>query len=125
MIAKSQVELHCRTKQHWYKALQANGFYLCSLSSPFTTASMLKEIYLGDCYCPMTSDINVHNVLHPPTAEQLVNIIVTAIEENNNYANEKEAKAFRRLGRHMKRATPERLWLLGLLSTMKNDHEVF
>ena len=83
MIAKSQVELHCRTKQHWYNALQANGFYLCGSSSPFITLKLLKEIYMGDCFCPLACNIRVHNVLHKPNSEQLVNIIVTTIENND------------------------------------------
>ena len=80
---------------------------------------------MGDCYCPQTEDVKVHNVLHQPTGEQLVSIIVTAIEDNGNYANAKEENAYRRLAKHMKRATPNTQWMLGLLSTMTSDHEVF
>ena len=87
--------MHVRTKEHWYDALRANGFYLAAYSSPFITLKLLKEIYTGECYCPQASDIRVHNVLHPPTSEQLVSIIITAIEENGEYESQQEEKAYR------------------------------
>ena len=98
---------------------------MCASSSPFITLKLLKEIYTGDCFCPLTCNIRVHNVLHKPNSEQLVNIIVTTIENNDQYTTKAEELSYKRLAKHLKRAMPDRQWLLGLLGMMISDHEIF
>ncbi len=47
------------------------------------------------------------------------------IEQNGNYANEEQANQYKRLAAHMRRHTPDKQWMLFLLSTLNPEHEIF
>ena len=50
--------------------------------------------------------------LHPPSCEQLVDILVALIESNGNYESQAQAEKFNRLAKHMRRSSPDKQWLL-------------
>ena len=83
------------------------------------------EVFRDVCFCPMLKDVKFLPCLHPPTAGQLVDIIATMIENNDSYETEDQAKQYKRLALHMRRSRPEKAWMLGLLSTLHPNHELF
>ena len=47
------------------------------------------------------------------------------IELNESYTSEEQANSYKRLAAHMRRSTPDKSWMLGLLATLHPAHEVF
>ena len=74
MISKEHFSTLVKNKDHFYKAMVANGYFMPSKASPFCTLKIMKEMYDGTCYCPMTLDTRLEPCLHPPSCEQLVDM---------------------------------------------------
>jgi hypothetical protein len=83
------------------------------------------EIFQEVCYCPMMKDVKFLPCLHPPTADQMVEIIATMIDGNDSYESERQADQFKRLAVHIRRSRPDKQWMLGILSTLHPNHEIF
>ena len=47
------------------------------------------------------------------------------IDSNNSYETAKQANQYKRLALHLRRSRPDKQWMLGLLSTLHTNHEVF
>ena len=63
--------------------------------------------------------------MHPPSAEYLVDVIVLLIGDNEHYENQDQKNKYYRLSKHLQHHKPDKQWLLGLLSTMNVNHEIF
>lgn len=85
----------------------------------------MSEVRTGECYCPKLEEMNFKPCLNPPTTSYLVDGLVNMINNNNSYENEREAERFKRLSTFIARHPPEKSWLLGLLSTLVPDNEIF
>ena len=125
MLSKDQVSLFVKNKAQFYEACQTNGFYLPPSRNQFITQKFLLEVYNGTCYCPKQVDVKPLFCLNPPPNHLLVEMIATMIEQNDSYANEEQANQYKRLATHMRRHTPDKQWMLGLLSNLNPGHEVF
>ena len=86
---------------------------------------MLKDIYTDKCYCPKTTEIKHLPCIYPPTSEFLRDEVANIIENNGEYANEGQAKSWKKLAKYMRKQTPEKQWLLGMLSMINSQHAVF
>ena len=62
--------------------------------------------------------------LNPPTADYLVDLLASGIE-NNAYENAQVAAFYNRLAEHMRRNKPDKQWMLGLLGTLNPANEIF
>ena len=123
-LNRNEVSKLIKNTGHLHKALLANGYFLPPLKSAFVTQKFLLEVFDERCYCPHLKDVTFMPCVNPPTAEYLLDTIVTMIEQNGSY-NEGQALAYNRLAHHMSRNRPEKQWLLALLATLNSGHEVF
>ena len=82
MITKDHFNTLVKNKDHFYKAMVANGYFMPNKASPFCTLKLMQEMYDGTCYCPKTLDVRIEPCLHPPSSEQLVDTLATLIENN-------------------------------------------
>ena len=55
----------------------------------------------------------------------MCNMICRMIEDKEDWGSDQQQKQFRRLSVHMRRHLPPRDWMLGLLSKMHPDNEIF
>ena len=125
MLSKDKVGMFVKNTAQLHKALQANGFFLPPLKNQFTTQKFLLEVFNGTCFCPKQVDVKPIVCLYPPTNQHLVEIIASMIEQNGNYQSEEQANQYKRLASHMRRHTPDKQWMLFLLSTLNPEHEIF
>ena len=77
----------------------ANGYFMPNKGSSFCTLKLMKEMYEQTCYCPMTLDTRLEPCLHPPSCEQLGDILCALIEANGNYESQAQADKFNRLAK--------------------------
>ena len=108
MISKEQISSLVKNKDHFYKAMVANGYFMPNKGSAFCTLKLMKEMYEGTCYCPMTLDTRLEPCLHPPSCDHLIDILVDLIEANGNYESQAQADKFNRLAKHMRRNSPDK-----------------
>ena len=113
-MENNSFNMHVKNKSHLYKALVANGYYMPRKQSPFTTALFCQEVYQDTCYCPLIENMKFVNVMHPPTADYLVEYIVNGIQ-TAQYGDLNEANKYKRLTWHMLRNKPDKEFMLGLL----------
>jgi hypothetical protein len=125
MISIEQFGLHVKNKKQLYKAFLSNGFFLpLNEKNQFISMKMLKDIYTGKCHCPKLSEIKFQPCCYPPSQEFLRDEVCTIIE-NGDFPDEEQTKQWKRLVKYMRKNTPEKRWLLGLLATISPGHEVF
>ncbi len=114
MISKEHFNTLVKNKDHFYKAMVANGYFMPNKASPFCTLKLMKEMYDEICYCPKVLDTRLEPCLNPPSCEHLVEILATLIETNGNYETQAQADTFNRLAKHMRRNSPDKQWLLAV-----------
>ena len=94
-------------------------------SSTFCTKAWMQEIFFLECWCPMKAEISFKTCMAPPPGRDLCDIICRMIEDEKNWGSEQQEKTFKRMAIHLRRHLPPSDWMLGLLSKMSPDHEVF
>ena len=102
-----------------------NGYYLPSEKSSFCTMRFMQEVRSKVCFCPRLGDMTFKACTNPPTNTALIDFIANMIETNDTYPNDGEANRYKRLAVHIKRNPPEKQWMLGLLSTLMPENEIF
>ena len=85
----------------------------------------MLEIFNNKAACPKITEITFYNVINKPTVSLLVEIVTDTIDNNSLYPSEEIAKKWKRLALHIRKSTPEKYWLLGLLGLLNPRHEVF
>ena len=80
-----------------YKACLANGYFLAPRNSPINTTKFMMELFNGTVILPKSNEVRNFNVLHPPTRDQLIEIITDMIENHGNYPNQEIRQAWIRL----------------------------
>jgi hypothetical protein len=126
MISKEEFGRYIKDKDHLYKACLSNGYFLpLNRKNLFVTVKMLKEIYTTKCHCPKLSEINHRPCVNPPSSSVLRDECASIIENNDDYANEEQAKQWKRLAKYMRKNIPEKTWVLGLLALVAPGHPVF
>ena len=118
MISQDDLNKFVKNKGHLHSALVANGYFLPSKRTAFCTLKLMMEIYHGQAACPKITEITFFNVVNKPPVVLLVEIVTCAIENHQHYPNGEVAKQWKRLGRHIRKAAPEKYWLLGLLGLL-------
>ena len=73
-----------------YAALLANGYFLPEKKR--CTAKFLEEVFEEKAFCPKIEKIQFKNVLHPPSNDQLVELLCNAIETEEDYPSEEAAR---------------------------------
>ena len=61
----------------------------------------------------------------PPSIQQLTDIIVTMIENDGTYESKEQETRWKRLAQFMRKNSPEKQWMLGLLAKISPNHEIF
>ena len=125
MISQEDLSKFVKNKEHLYQALVANSFFLPSKQSSFCTLKLMLEIFNNKAACPKITEITFYNVVNKPTVNLLVDIVIETIDNNVQYPGEEIAKKWKRLALHIRKATPEKYWLLGLLGLLNPRHGVF
>ena len=128
MISTQELAKVIRNKDHMYKACLANGFHLPSRRSAFCTLKLMQEISQGTGAIPAVSDIKFRTVLHPPNREYLIQAVTSLIDAGvvgQEYQDEEQAKSWKRLAKYIRKAPPEKQWLIGLLSFLNPGSEIF
>lgn len=108
MISKDEVAKLTKNTRQFYKACCAHGFFLPPLKNQFCSQKLLMEVFSGTCFCPMLKDVKFLPCLHPPPADQLLELIAAMIEGNESYASEEQARQYKRLAAHMRRSKPDK-----------------
>ena len=124
-ITQQQLSLMMRNKSHFYRAFEADGYYMPDNKSSFCTKSWLEEVFFEDCWCPKKKEISFQTCLHPPPGREVCDIICRMIEDKNNWDNVQQKKQFQRLAVHMRRHLPPREWMLGILSHLQPNNDIF
>ena len=126
MITQEEFNRHVKNKDQLYKAFVSNGYFLpTNRKNQFVSVKMLKDIYIGKCYCPKLPDITILPCCNPPTAEFLRDEVANIIDNNDAYPDQEQEKQWKRLGKYMRKNIPVKQWLLGLLALIAPQHEVF
>ena len=125
MISKDDIAKVVKGQDSMYKACIANGYFMAPRNSPINTSKFMIELYNGTVILPKSNDVRNFNVLHPPTRDDLIEMIANMIENHGNYDTEEVCQAWNRLAMYLRKCKPEKQWLLGLLNFFNPDHEVF
>ena len=75
MVPLEHVDTLVRTKKHFYKALEANGWFLPKFSSSIVTLEFLQEVRNGEVWCPKLVEIKFLPCPCPPTLDHLCELI--------------------------------------------------
>ena len=92
--------------------------------SQFTTLKWMVEVYQLRCYCPKMTDITFKHCERPPSNEQLIAIYEDYVERRSNW-NGDNVNQFLRLLTHMRRNSPDKRFLLGLISHVAPGSHIF
>ena len=101
-------------KAELYESAIRNGFKLPSYKSGIITETYITAVILGKIYCPKYADIRLLPCPRPPDKDTLITYAKTIKIPNN-----------KPLGIGDDDHTPDKEWLLMLLSTHKPDLKIF
>lgn len=101
-------------KHELYEAAIRNGFYLPKFKSGVVTEAYITDVICKRLYCPMFKDIRLLPCPRPPDKETLL-----------KYAKQIQTPGNLSLGFHDIDHTPNKEWLLALLSTFRSDLVIF
>ena len=108
-ISKEELARYMKDRKTFHRALLKNRFFMPDEDSKFTTVKLMKDIYLEKCYFPLDKDVKVRACAHPPKAKQLAEYIANMIDAGA-YEEEKVAKQFKRLAKHIRLHPPDVMW---------------
>ena len=100
-------------KHELYEAAIRNGYYLPKFKSGIITETYITDVICKRVYCPLFKDIRLLPCPRPPDKDSLI-----------KYAKEIKPANNLPLGID-KEHTPNKEWLLALLSTHKSDLQIF
>ena len=100
-------------KHELYEAAIRNGYYLPKFKSGIITETYITDVICKRVYCPQFKDIRLLPCPRPPDKDSLI-----------KYAKEIKPANNLPLGID-KEHTPNKEWLLALLSTHKSDLHIF
>ena len=101
-------------KAELYEAAIRNGFYLPSLKSGIVTEVYITDVVQGKVFCPRFKDIRLLPCPRPPDKDTLIKHVKEIKIPNNLY-----------FGITDQDHTPDKAWLLQVLSTYKPDLAIF
>ena len=100
-------------KAELYEAAQKNGFYLPKFKCSISTEDYIYGVMLGNVLSPKYRDIKLLPCPRPPDKEALI-----------KYAEKAMADHSKSLGIDASH-TPDKAWLLSIISTFDNQCEIF
>jgi hypothetical protein len=89
-----------KTRDHLYKAMLRNGWYLPSLKSSIITQDYMNDVREGKFWCPKYKDLKTLPCPDPPGKEFLLDEVVKITTEKNLD-----------IGAHLAKV-PDRNWLI-------------
>ena len=101
-------------KHELYEAAIRNGYYLPKFKSGIVTETYITDVICGRLYCPKFVDIKLLPCPRPPDKDTLI-----------KYAKEIKTPGSKKLGMFDEQHTPNKEWLLALLSTFKPEIPIF
>ena len=94
-------------------------------NSPINSNKFMLELYNETVMLPKSNEVRNFNVLHPPTRDQLIEMIGEIIELHGNYDSEEIRKAWFRLLDYIRKFKPEKQWLMGIVNYLNPSHVIF
>ena len=101
-------------KHELYEAAIRNGSYLPKFKSGIVSETYITDVVCGRVYCPQFKDIRLLPCPRPPDKEALI-----------KYAKEIKTPNNKPLGINDKDHTPDKEWLMALLSTHRPELSIF
>lgn len=101
-------------KYELYYSTIRYGYYLPKYKSGIITEAYITQVLAGQVYCPKFSDIKLAPCPQPPDKDTLI-----------KYANQIRTPNGKPLGIGSDDHTPDKDWLLALLSTHRPDLKIF
>jgi hypothetical protein len=101
-------------KAELYESAQRNGFFLPKYKSGIITETYISGVINGEYFCPKYSDIRLLPCPRPPDKDTLI-----------GYSKQIKIPNGKTLGIGDDDHTPDKEWLLMLLSTYKADLKIF
>jgi hypothetical protein len=114
-------------KKEYYEALERNGFKMPAYKGQFVTSDVLIKIRNGEMYCPRYTDLVVRPCPTPPDAMTIKNELINGIHHSfANGMDNSHRPRFDELLKQLERATPDKDWMLQILSIMtQGQHQYF
>ena len=107
-----------------YECLQRNG-YFCPVFGPFMTWQFMEEVRTQQAFLPKMADVKMVNVPSPPTQKQLVKIVIEEVEKSIQGGDQEFKQRCEKTIDRMKKYTPDKEFLLGMLKLVSPNHEIF
>jgi hypothetical protein len=101
-------------KHELYEAAIRNGFYLPKFKSGILTETYITDVICGRLYCPKFVDIKLLPCPRPPDKDTLI-----------KYVKEINTPNSKKFGMFDEQHTPNKEWLLAVLSTFRPDLKIF
>ena len=114
-----------RTKAHFHRAFEADGYWMPDRKSSFCTKAWREEVFFEQCWCPRKAESSFQICLNPPPGRVVCDMICRMIEDKKGWETVQLKKQFLRLAVHMCRNLPPREWMLGILSHLQADNLIF
>ena len=109
-----EVSFSIRGKENLYYAAIRNGYFLPKFSASIITEDYITDVVLEKLYCPKFKDIRLAPCPFPPSKQQLL-----------DYCKDIKCPDNKQLGIFEKGHSPDKQWLLALLSTHKETLRIF
>jgi hypothetical protein len=124
MISANTLATLVRNKDHFYKAMKVNGYFIPSKGSQLCTLKFLKAIYHDECHGVLTEDISFKYCAMPPDAETLIGILQDYVDTRDDWDSAVEVERLDCLLRYL-RHSPDKDFMIGLISHLVPDSEIF
>ena len=108
MISQEQISKLVKGGDSLYNACISNGYYMAARNSPINSNKFMLELYHGTLTLPKANEVRCFSVLHPPTRDNLIEIIGEIIEFHGNYDTAEIKQAWFRLLEHIRKSKPDK-----------------
>jgi len=109
----AEVSKHIAGKDDLYYATVRNGYYLPSLKSSIITEDYLADVACGRVLCPRYDEVRLKPCPFPPDKETLLRLAQKIAEHRGKPTGIDD------------KHTPNRAWLVALVSTYLPGHDIF
>ena len=113
-FSAEEVKGHISGKFELYDSAIRNGYYLPKYKSGIITENYLTNVILGEIFCPKFSDIKLLPCPSPPDKETLI-----------KWVNNIKSPTGKTFGIGYDDHTPNKDWLVVILSTYRSDLKIF
>ena len=125
MISQAQAQALVPNKKAMYMALQRNQFIMPPQKDAIMTCKFMLGVKDGFYWCLRSQEVVTVKVCADPPARKDLAQILGDIMLNYRIMGEPHDSAFRRTGDLIKKHPPSVHWMLQVMSTIAQEHEIF